>query len=206
MIITEKNEVFQKLLKDVENLKARVETQKKYGDCAIKEGTWVRDDYHNRPFKFGRTEGLRLVWDMDGVLRDEVFVNLKIMSPEEIKEYLMEEARKKGFLGWMKFKWDDEQDISKIIVGHGYEYVSSVDALTVAVDDSKYRRAIYMDGKWATLVFDTELPQTVSELKGLLKDFCKSVFQKEVDFYSLAVPADLNESAIKFLKEKGFDI
>lgn len=177
MIITDKSDVFQKLLKDVEDLKIIMKPHTEHGTCAIRRGAWVQSKYSKRPFKFGSWEKDGRIYDVNGFLRKEKLDYLEIMSDREIESYLIKEAQKKGLCGWRKFKWENEPEVSTMVTGLGYEYVRSVDALTVAVGGWDDRRAIYMDGKWALPVFDcTEPPKTVSELECLLKDFCKDIY------------------------------
>jgi hypothetical protein len=186
MIITKEGEEFQNLLKKVEYLEnvircskyyAGCDPYKEYGDCAIKKGAWVRSKYSKIPFKFGYWERDGRIYDIDGLLRREKLEYLEIMSDIDIKAHLVKVAHQKALVGWRKFRWKNEEEVTTINPGQGHEYVRSVDALTVGVGEDCTRRAIYMDGEWATPIFDlTNLPKTVSEFEQVLKDFCKDLY------------------------------
>lgn len=190
MIITKEGEEFQNLLKKVEYLENVIrcskyycgcDPYKKYGDCAIKKGVWVRSKYSKEPFKFGHRESDGRIYDINGFLRKEKLDGLEIMSNVDVREYLMEEAKKRALVGWRKFKWDNEDGVTTINIGQGYEYEPSVDALTVGVVEESNRRAIYMDGKWAIPIFDlTKLPETVSELEKVLKNFGEEIYGSDL--------------------------
>lgn len=190
MIITKEGEEFQNLLKKVEYLEnvitcskyyAGCDPYKEYGDCAIKKGAWVRSKYSKIPFKFGYWERDGRIYDIDGLLRREKLEYLEIMSDIDIKEHLIKIAQEKALVGWRRFRWKNEEEVTTINPGQGHEYEPSVDALTVVVVEESNRRAIYMDGKWATPIFDlTKLPETVSELEKVLKNFGEEIYGSDL--------------------------
>lgn len=209
MIITKESEIFQKLLKDVEYIKNAVVLSKYYvgcdpieereHTCIYKKGDWVirivdKDEDHHR---IGR---IFKITDVRGSVIEERYgithwaSSVRLASNDEIKNYLMQEAIRRGLVGWSKFKWDDEVAITTILPNLGTNYLPIEDALTVGVYETDARRCIYKNGKWAKPIFDTqckELPKTVKELERLLKDLLSSYYgsdlfderDKEVDYF-----------------------
>lgn len=213
MIITKESDIFQKLLKDVEDIKIKLNPYTNYYmGCdpykeekkpVFKEGDWViRTIHKDAPrhhegyiFRIDKVYGSD-IREKDGVAH--YASSLRMATNEEIKDHLIREAIKKGLTAWSRFKWENEPEVSTMITGHGYEYVRSVDALTVAVGGWDDRRAIYMDGKWATPIFAcTEPPKTVSELESLLKDFCE-------DIYGSDSLCEIYTDVDNFLRKRGY--
>lgn len=195
MIITKEGEEFQKLLKKVEYLENVIRCSKYYAGCdpykeeppKFKVGDWVvrKTCPQEGPERITSIDKYVFMTDRNryGYLlqnaNDEY--TIRHATPQEIEEHLIKEAQKRGLVGWRKFRWKDEPDVSTIIAGHGYNYLPSVDALMVMVGGQNDKRAIYMDGKWAEPVFDTtELPKTVSELEKVLKDFGEEIYGSDL--------------------------
>jgi hypothetical protein len=99
--------------------------------------------------------------------------SVRLASNDEIKDHLIEEAIKRGLVGWRKFKWDNSfEDITTIHPGYGFEYIHELDSLTVGVAESETRRAIYNNGKWATPVFGKKpFPKNKLELQNFVYAF-----------------------------------
>jgi hypothetical protein len=197
MIITDKSEVFQKLLKDIEDIKIKLFPyhryyvgyepieEKKQPAKEFKAGDWVvrtvekpsmgRD--FGRVFRIKSTQGSQVYADDH---TSHFSSSLRLATNDEIENHLIKEAIKRGLIGCGKFKWDNEPEVSIMIAGNGYEYDISLDALMVAVGGRDNRRAIYRQGKWATPVFTKEPPKTIQELERLLKDFASKYYGSDL--------------------------
>ena len=197
MIITDKSEVFQKLLKDIEDIKIKLNPyhryyigcdpieEKKQPAKEFKAGDWVvrtvekpsmgRD--FGRVFRIKSTQGSQVYADDH---TSHFSSSLRLATNDEIESHLIKEAIKRGLVGWGKFKWNDEPEITTMIAGHGYEYFSSTDSLVVSVGGWDTKRAIYHMGKWATPVFTKEPPKTIQELERLLKDFASNYYGSDL--------------------------
>lgn len=168
----------------------------------IEKGTWVRDDFRKVNFKFGSKETDGRVYDFKDRLVSCIYESVRPLYEDEIKDYLIKEAIKEGFVGYRKFKWIDEPaiDSNMILPNCGFEYLPDVDALTVGVAESPTRRAIYKNGRWATVVYD-DPPKSVliteSTLYNLVRDFATR-------FYASDYLDDRDFEVLKFLKSKGY--
>lgn len=209
MIITDKSDIFQKLLKDVEDIKIKLNPYTKYYvGCdpykeekpAFKEGDWViRTAHQDAPrhhegyiFRIDKVYGSD-IREKDGVAH--YASSLRMATNEEIKDHLIREAIKKGLTAWSRFKWESE--VASIIAGGGYDYHPEIDALSVMVSESEFRRYIYKRGKWATPVFTQEPPRTIAELERLFRDFASQYYGS--DLYS-----ERDSDIDKFLRAKGY--
>jgi len=170
MIITDKSDVFQKLLQDVEDIKIAVMPMKsRYSwGCdppkseekdTLKKGDWVvrTKGSDGDTFFPGR------IFKILDILYAAVYetpdithwiANLRKATNDEIKNHLIKASREKGLLPLCRFKWGDyDGDITTFVPGGGYEYLANIDVLTVAICERETRRAIYDNGKWATPVY-----------------------------------------------------
>jgi len=186
MIITKEGEEFQKLLKKVEYLENVMRCSKYYAGCDLieerktpefKVGDWVVRTVGKPAIgrELGRIFRIYKVYGSDIRADDSTThfsSSLRKATNEEIRDHLIKVAQEKSLVGWRRFKWENENEVTTINPGQGYEYVRSVDALTVGVGEDCSRRAIYMDGKWATPFYGRAMPQTSVQLIELLKDFC----------------------------------
>lgn len=209
MIITDKSDIFQKLLKDVEDIKIKLNPYTKYYvGCdpykeekpAFKEGDWViRTAHKDAPrhhkgymFRIDKVYGSH-IREKDGVAHYSS--SLRLATEEEIHEHLLREAVKRGLVAWSRFSWEGE--VASIIAGGGYDYHPEIDALSVVVSESEFRRYIYRRGKWATPVLIKEPPKTTSELERLLKDFASR-------YYGSDLLSERDLEVDSFLKNKGY--
>ena len=214
MIITKESEIFQKLLKDVEYIKSALTFSGKYYiGCdpieqknlpTFKIGDWVirtvgKDDNHHafgRIFKIATLYGGQID---DADKYTHFSSSLRHATKDEIKNHLIEEAIKRGLVGYRKFKWDDpigENEISTILPNHGFEYLPDHDALTIGIAERESRRSIYLNGRWATPIFEEKIINE-STLFNLLKDFTTRLYAS--DYLS-----DRDDEIYKFLISKGY--
>lgn len=166
-----KNQIYQQisgLQKQIDSLKKEVQNMPNYGDCAIMRGAWVRDKGRKACFRLGHIEKDGRIYDIAGVLRPATLGQLEIMTHKEIESHLINEAKLRGLIGWGKFKWPHELEVSIINAGWGYEYRPLVDALVVDVAGS-FKRAIYHDGEWAQAIAYNE--RTEEEMIREFKDY-----------------------------------
>lgn len=222
MIITKESDVFQKLLKDVEFIKQALTFSGKYyiGCDPIEEkspkfktGDWVyrtvgKDDKehaYGRVFKItvmGSKHG-----DIGAIRDDDGFTHfhgsLRHATVDEIKEVLVRDAIKRGFIGYCKFEWNDVRTyrgVSTLLTTSGYNYIKDLDLLLVSVAESSSKRSIYANGKWANLIHEDPpkaIVLTESTLYNLFKDFAS-------EFYPPDYLDDRDFDIYKFLKAKGY--
>lgn len=217
MIITKESDIFQKLLKDVEELKIKLNPythyyvgcdpieEKKQPAKEFKAGDWVvrtvekpsmgRD--FGRVFRIKSTQGSQVYADDH---TSHFSSSLRLATYDEIKDHLISQAISRGLVGWRKFRWDKEvgdERITTIVAGHGYEYMSDLDVLTVGVGESEFRRSIYRRGKWATPVFTKETPKTTQELEQVLREFGRCIYAS--DFLG-----EMNNEIEKFLRKNNY--
>jgi len=197
MIITKESDIFQKLLYDVEYLKDVIKLGKYYAGCdpykeekkpVFKEGDWViRTVHKDAPrhhegyiFRIDKVYGSD-IREKDGVAH--YASSLRMATNEEIKDHLVRVAIEKGFTGGVKFKWYGEGGCEEVsTIKRGFHYLSPLDALTVDIENSSTDRAVYMQGKWATIVKPQEPPKTTSDLERLFRDFASQYYGS--DLYS----------------------
>jgi hypothetical protein len=197
MIITDKSDVFQKLLKDVEDIKIKLFPyhryyvgcdpieEKKQPAKEFKAGDWVvrtvekpsmgRD--FGRVFRIKSTQGSQ-VYAEDHT--SHFSSSLRLATHIEIEFHLLNEAVKRGFISGMKFKWNDQSGVSTISFKGQYRYLYSLDTLVVTVGEWDEERAIYYKGEWATPIFTKEPPKTIQELEKLLKDFASKYYGSDL--------------------------
>ncbi len=139
----------------------------------IKRGTWVKDEKRNDIFKFGSWEKDGRVYNYQGQLNSCIYNSLRPLQEEEILSYLVNEAQNRGFCANRAFRWDSKEDYRTMILNGGWEYSSEQDALLVNVVEKEFKNAIYMDGNWATPVYNCKkkLPKTKLELQIAFYDY-----------------------------------
>lgn len=171
--------------------------------CIYKEGDWVirivdKDEpnhYVGRIFKILKVEG-SIIHECNGITHWAP--SIRLATNEEIQSHLIKGAIKKGLLGWSKFNWDYDKEITTIIAGYGYEYDANLDALLVQTHEKEAKRAIYQRGKWANPIFDKkELPKTIEEFESVFRSFAQQFYAS--DYY-----ADRDYEVDKFLKIRGY--
>lgn len=78
---------------------------------------------------------------------------LRLLTKDEIQKYLIDNALRRGFVGYRKFRWSDGL-ILTILPNRMFEYVSDCDALIVSIMENETQQAIYMEGEWAEPLFE----------------------------------------------------
>lgn len=214
MIITKESDIFQKLLKDVEDIKIKLNPYTNYymGCDPYKEeknpifeaGDWVvRTVHKDAPrhhkgyiFRIDKVYGSD-IREKDGVAH--YASSLRRATSEEIKDHLMREAIKKGFVAGASFRWEGEEAYNGVtsIICKGFDYLFDLDALTVDVGGETHKRAVYQDGEWATIVKTKKPPKDISELERLFRDFASQYYGS--DLYS-----ERDSDIDKFLRAKGY--
>jgi hypothetical protein len=115
----------------------------------FKEGDWVKWEGHAP--KIGRLAkrcGLSKCWDMGekgyNSCRES---NLRHLTPEEIKEHLIEEAEKRGFKEGVKFKGFVGSSLCSC--GKGFDYYTDQDQLCIVGGSGG---TLYLRGQWAEVI------------------------------------------------------
>jgi len=212
MIITDKTEIFQKLLKDVDYIKSVLKFSGKYyigcdpynedtKKILFKKGDWViRTEHKDEPnhhigriFKILDVKG-SVIYESNGITHWAL--SLRKATDAEIEKHLIDGAIIKGFCANRKFNWyTGKEEPSRVILP--FEYNRETDALVCHVDNSVSKRAIYRQGEWAYPIFQEELPRSIKELESLICDFASRFYAS--DYYS-----DRDSDVGEFLKTKGY--